>query len=60
MARLATALGKIAYRPLSGRYVNAVLGIENRERLLWTKDGRLPSLRMDTIQNGANYFYSDV
>lgn len=52
VSRISNALSRIALRPLTGRYVNLVLSIENQERLRWTKQGWLPSLRSETIRKG--------
>ncbi len=42
VAEIDAALKIIANRPLTPRLVQNVLGITARERLRWTKDGRLP------------------
>jgi hypothetical protein len=41
--RLAKTLAEIAFRPLAPRFLVAALNITTRERLRWTKDGRLPT-----------------
>jgi hypothetical protein len=38
---LVEALPEIAWRPLTPRFLLAALNITTRERLRWTKDGRL-------------------
>jgi hypothetical protein len=42
MPHLAEALAEIANRSLTPRFLVAALKITTRERLRWTKDGRLP------------------
>jgi hypothetical protein len=49
---LASMMARIAARPLSGRMVIQALDISNRERLLWTKDGRLPATGFAHIRRG--------
>ena len=45
-------LEAIANRPLSARQAQTLLGITARERLRWTKDGRLPRHGTDFIKRG--------
>lgn len=49
---LASMMTRIAARPLPGRMVIQVLGISNRERIRWTKDGRLPAGGFANIRRG--------
>jgi len=49
---LASMMTRIAARPLPGRVVIQVLGISNRERIRWTKDGRLPAGGFANIRRG--------
>jgi len=45
-------LNSIANRPLTHRMVEQLLGITARERLRWTKDGRLPRSGHASFQKG--------
>jgi hypothetical protein len=42
LLRVVAALAEIASRPLTPRLLAAALSITTKERLRWTKDGRLP------------------
>jgi len=50
---LAEALTRIAWRPLTPRFVAAALGISAQERVRWTKDGRLPPSGQAFARRGA-------
>lgn len=52
LADLDGAIERIATRPFSTRQIEAALGITARERLRWTKDGRLPRSGSATIMKG--------
>jgi hypothetical protein len=41
LSKLDALVGKIANRDLTPKMVEGILGITNKERLRWTKDGRL-------------------
>jgi hypothetical protein len=49
---VASELARIAKRPLTPRQLLEILPISNRERLLWTKDGRLPPSGSAMIRRG--------
>jgi hypothetical protein len=51
--RLAEALPEIARRPLTPRLLLTALNITTRERLRWTKDGRLPLAGRVQVRRGA-------
>lgn len=48
------AIERIATRPFSCRQIEEMLGITARERLRWTKDGRLPRSGSATITRGQS------
>nr|WP_247897184.1 hypothetical protein [Azospirillum argentinense] len=52
LAGLDGAIERIAKRPFSPRQIEEALGITARERLRWTKDGRLPQSGSATIMRG--------
>lgn len=52
LGHLDAALDLIATRPLTPRLVQQALEITSRERLRWTKDGRLPQQGSATIRRG--------
>jgi hypothetical protein len=49
---LEDVLDVIATRPFSARKTEELLGITSKERLRWTKDGRLPHSRTAPISRG--------
>jgi hypothetical protein len=53
---LATRLAEIAWRPLTPKLLLTALHISTRERLRWTKDGRLRTSGKLLIRNGVVAF----
>lgn len=56
MELAAAHLAEVASRPLTPRFLIAALGITSRERVRWTKDGRLKSSGSTTIDRGQPIF----
>jgi hypothetical protein len=54
VADIDNSLRTIASRPLTPRLVQDVLGITARERLRWTKDGRLPTKGVVSFRRGQS------
>ena len=53
---VAAHLAEVAGQPLTPRFLVAALGITSRERVRWTKDGRLKSSGSITIDRGQRIF----
>jgi hypothetical protein len=53
LRKLDTKLVSIASRPFPPKIVERVLGISTRERLRWSKDGRLPRSGSATFSKGG-------
>ncbi|MGH2343176.1 hypothetical protein ACRC7T_17035 [Segnochrobactraceae bacterium EtOH-i3] len=56
LARLSATLALVLAEPLYPRVVEEALGITPRERLRWTKDGRLPATDGNAVRRGARAF----
>ena len=55
-AVIETSLASFARERLTPKVVEEVLGITSRERIRWTKDGRLPKSGTGSFKKGSHVF----